>query len=76
METCPSAKRDQKLADLANEALEKRTSPKELKDALQQWLDNFDDGEKSRAAGNQLVEAIEVELANAEEYDGRAPRYT
>jgi len=67
MELAVSQKRS-KLADLANEALEK-DFPKELKDALQQWLDNFDDGEKSRAAGNQLVEAIEVELANAEEYD-------
>jgi pyruvate-ferredoxin/flavodoxin oxidoreductase len=67
MELAVSQKRS-KLSDLVKEALEKDPG-KELKQALQDWLDSFDDGQKSKEAGNRLVEAIEVELANAEDCD-------
>ena len=42
----------------AEAALEKAETP-EIKEALQNWLDNYDNGEASRAASDALVAAIE-----------------
>ncbi|MBW2359177.1 MAG: 4Fe-4S binding protein, partial [Deltaproteobacteria bacterium] len=58
MELAVSQKRS-KIADLAREALESGVS-KDLRDALQGWLDNMGDGEKSKAFGRQIMELIET----------------
>jgi pyruvate-ferredoxin/flavodoxin oxidoreductase len=50
-----------KLADLVREALEAELST-ELRDALQGWLDNMDDGDKSKEFGRKIVELIESEM--------------
>jgi pyruvate-ferredoxin/flavodoxin oxidoreductase len=60
MELAVSQKRS-KIADLAHEALESGVS-KDLQDALQGWLDNMGDGEKSKAFGRQIVELIEMDM--------------
>ena len=57
--------RREKLADIVREALEGDTS-KELQEALQAWLDNMNDGEKSKEYGRRVVEHIELELTNPE----------
>jgi len=57
--------RREKLADLIREAIETGVS-KELKEALQAWLDNMNDGENSKEFGRQLVGLIESEITNPE----------
>jgi pyruvate-ferredoxin/flavodoxin oxidoreductase len=64
MELAVSQKRS-KIADLAREALESGVS-KNLQDALQGWLDNMGDGEKSKAFGRQIVELIETDMIDPE----------
>ncbi len=51
-----------KLADLIRDALDAGIS-KELKEALQLWLENFDDGDKSKVYGRNAVRLIEGELS-------------
>ncbi|MFC1885107.1 pyruvate:ferredoxin (flavodoxin) oxidoreductase, partial [Thermodesulfobacteriota bacterium] len=50
-----------KIADLAHEALESPVS-EDLKTALRGWLENRNDGEKSKRFGRQLLELIELEI--------------
>ncbi len=64
MELAVSQKR-LKIADLAQEALESGVS-ENLRDALQGWLDNMGDGDKSKAFGRQIVELIETDLIDPE----------
>ena len=52
-----------KLADLVREALETDIS-EDLKDAFTEWLDNMNDGEKSRAFGKDIIKLIELEIIN------------
>ena len=54
-----------KLADRARAALEIGVS-KELAEALQAWLDTFNDGDGSKKTGMLLREAIELELTMAD----------
>jgi pyruvate-ferredoxin/flavodoxin oxidoreductase len=64
MELGVTQRRD-KLADFVREALETGVS-KDLKEALQAWLDSMNDGEKSKELGNRIVGLIESEIANPE----------
>ena len=57
--------RREKLADLVSEALKIDVS-KDLKNAFEEWLDNINDGEKSKEAGRRIVELIEHEITNPE----------
>jgi len=51
--------RREKLADLVREVLEADLSA-ELKEALNGWLENMDDGDKSKEFGSQIVDLIEL----------------
>jgi pyruvate-ferredoxin/flavodoxin oxidoreductase len=62
MELGVTQRRD-KLADFVREALETGVS-KDLQETLQAWLDNMNDGEKSKELGNRIVGLIESEIAN------------
>jgi pyruvate-ferredoxin/flavodoxin oxidoreductase len=53
--------RREKLADLVREALNQKLS-KELKEALQMWLDNMYDGEKSKEYGRKIKELAQLEM--------------
>ncbi len=64
MELAVSQKRS-KIADLAREALESVVS-KDLRDALQGWLDNMGNGEKSKAFGRQIMELIETDMIGSD----------
>lgn len=64
MELAISQKRS-KIADLAREALESGVS-KDLQEALQGWLDNMGDGEKSKVFGKQIMELIEMDMIDPE----------
>jgi pyruvate-ferredoxin/flavodoxin oxidoreductase len=64
MELAISQKR-LKLADLAREALDGGVT-ENLKAALTGWLDNMGDGEKSKAFGRQILEAIEREIMDSD----------
>lgn len=64
MELAVSQKRS-KIADLAREALGNGVS-KDLRDALQGWLDNMGDGEKSKAFGRQIMELIETDMIGSD----------
>ncbi|MFH1083419.1 MAG: pyruvate:ferredoxin (flavodoxin) oxidoreductase, partial [Pseudomonadota bacterium] len=57
--------RRQKLADLVREALESKVST-DLQEALKNWLDNMDDGEKSKEFGRKIVDLIELEITDPE----------
>jgi pyruvate-ferredoxin/flavodoxin oxidoreductase len=52
-----------KIADLAREALNSPVS-EDLKKALEEWLDNMSDGEKSKPIGREMVKLIELEIAD------------
>jgi len=58
MELAVSQRRE-KLADLVREVLEADLSA-ELKEALNGWLENMDDGDKSKEFGSQIVDLIEL----------------
>ncbi|MBW1851600.1 MAG: pyruvate:ferredoxin (flavodoxin) oxidoreductase [Deltaproteobacteria bacterium] len=61
--------RRSKLAGLIKNALEEDIS-EELNVAFQGWLDNMNDGRKSKEFGQQIIEAIELEITNPEaEFD-------
>jgi len=49
--------RREKLADLMREAME-RDVPRELKEAMQGWLDNMDDGEASKVHADRVRQAL------------------
>jgi len=51
--------RREKLADLVREVLEADLSA-ELKEALNGWLENMHDGDKSKEFGSQIVDLIEL----------------
>jgi pyruvate-ferredoxin/flavodoxin oxidoreductase len=53
--------RRNKLADIMREVLEGDASD-DLKGALQAWLDNMNDGNKSKEYGQQIIELIEIEM--------------
>jgi pyruvate-ferredoxin/flavodoxin oxidoreductase len=55
-----------KLADLVREALQTELS-KDVKEALQLWLDNFGNGDKSREYGDRVVELLEAEIGEQPE---------
>ncbi|MDB9823314.1 pyruvate:ferredoxin (flavodoxin) oxidoreductase, partial [Deltaproteobacteria bacterium] len=57
------SQRREKLADLVREALEGDTSD-DLKEALNLWLDNMNDGQKSMDYGRRVMERIEIEITN------------
>lgn len=57
--------RREKLADLVRESLESGISDA-LKGALQGWLDNMNDGEKSKEYGERVMEQIEIEISDPE----------
>ncbi len=57
--------RREKLADLVREAIEGGVSG-ELRDALQGWLDNRNDGEKSKELGQKITGLIGSEIADPE----------
>jgi pyruvate-ferredoxin/flavodoxin oxidoreductase len=59
------AQRREKLADLVREALEGGV-PKALQDCLEGWLDNMNDGEKSKELGREIIELVGNEIANSE----------
>ncbi len=60
--------RRDRLIDLVKEALEADFS-EDLKHAFQEWLDGLNDGERSKAAGNTLIERIEAEIAGASDHE-------
>jgi pyruvate-ferredoxin/flavodoxin oxidoreductase len=53
--------RREKLADLIHEALESDIS-KDLQEAFRGWLDNMNEGEKSKDFGQRILELIELEI--------------
>ncbi len=55
--------RREKLADIVRESLEIGVS-KDLEAALQGWLDNMNDGEKSKEFGLKIIDLIEHEVTN------------
>jgi pyruvate-ferredoxin/flavodoxin oxidoreductase len=55
--------RREKVADLVREALEKDIS-KDLQEAFQGWLNNMNEGVKSKEFGRRIVELIELEITN------------
>jgi pyruvate-ferredoxin/flavodoxin oxidoreductase len=57
------AQRRDKLADNIREALKGDISDN-LKQALQDWLDNMYDGPKSREYGRRIIEQIEIEITD------------
>ena len=62
MELAVSQRRE-KLADLVREVLEANLSA-ELQEALNGWLENMDDGDKSKEFGSQIVDLIELGIMN------------
>jgi len=63
MELAVAQRRD-KLADLVREALEGEVS-KPLQGCLEGWLDNMNDGEKSKELGREIIELVGHEIANS-----------
>ena len=59
------AQRRSKLADLIKEALEAGVS-EELHATFQGWLDNMNEGTKSKEFGRRIIEAIELEITDPE----------
>jgi len=57
-----SQRRD-KLADIVRETLDRELS-QELRDALQAWLDQMQDGEASKSLSQRVVDLVEEELDN------------
>jgi pyruvate-ferredoxin/flavodoxin oxidoreductase len=57
------SQRREKLADLVREAVEGDASD-DLKEALNLWLDNMNDGQKSKEYGRQLMDRIEIEITS------------
>jgi pyruvate-ferredoxin/flavodoxin oxidoreductase len=60
MELAVSQRRE-KLADLVREVLEADLST-ELQEALNGWLENMDEGEKSKEFGRRIVDQVELEI--------------
>ncbi|MBW2094398.1 MAG: pyruvate:ferredoxin (flavodoxin) oxidoreductase [Deltaproteobacteria bacterium] len=58
--------RRQKLAELVKEALRGSMSD-DLRKAMEGWLENMEDGEKSKELGKQIEELLQVEFTSAEE---------
>ncbi len=67
MELSVSQKRS-RLSDLIKKAMEANISDN-LKNACKGWLDNMNDGEKSREYGLKLIENIEIEMTAGKEYN-------
>ena len=57
------SQRRAKLADQVREALKGDLS-EDLKGALQGWLDNMNDGQKSKEYGRRIIEMIEIEITD------------
>ncbi len=57
------SQRRQRLADLVGSAL-KNPMSEDLKQALQGWLENMEDGDRSKVFGKQVEELIQVECTN------------
>jgi len=57
--------RREKIADLVRNSLKNGVS-KDLRNALQGWLDHMNDGEKSRDFGREIIERIELENSDSE----------
>jgi pyruvate-ferredoxin/flavodoxin oxidoreductase len=60
------SQRRNRLAQLIREVLEGEVSG-ELQAALNGWLDNMNDGQKSKEFGRKIVECIQVEMTQSEE---------
>jgi pyruvate-ferredoxin/flavodoxin oxidoreductase len=60
--------RREKLADLIRQARENGVS-KDLDEAFGNWLENMNDGEKSKTLGRQIIDLTEIELSNPESED-------
>ncbi len=60
------SQRRQKLADLVREALNGDISV-ELREALQGWLDNMNDGSKSKEYGRKIMEHIQLEMTSSKD---------
>lgn len=58
--------RRNKLADLVRELLTDKVTSDEMQEALQGWLDNLADGDKSKQSGRSIVELISLEVAQGE----------
>ncbi|NLA73999.1 MAG: pyruvate:ferredoxin (flavodoxin) oxidoreductase, partial [Deltaproteobacteria bacterium] len=67
MELAVSQKRS-KIVDLIKKAMEGKISD-DMKKACQSWLDNMNDGEKSRESGLRIIENIEIEMTTGKEYN-------
>jgi pyruvate-ferredoxin/flavodoxin oxidoreductase len=67
MELAVSQKRS-RLSDLIKKAIEGNISD-DLKKACQGWLDNMNDGDKSREFGLKIIENIEIEMTTGKEYN-------
>ena len=59
------AQRRSKLADLIREAMEAGVS-EELHETFQGWLDNMNDGAKSKEFGRRIIETIDLEITDPE----------
>jgi pyruvate-ferredoxin/flavodoxin oxidoreductase len=57
------SQRRQRIADLVEGALKKPMS-EDLRKAMEGWLENMEDGEKSKIFGKQIEELIQVECTN------------
>ncbi len=57
--------RREKLADLIRETLERGAS-NELQEAFQGWLDNMNDGARSKELGRRIVELVERDIKDSE----------
>jgi pyruvate-ferredoxin/flavodoxin oxidoreductase len=61
-----ATQRRAKLADLVRRGLQAEVS-QELKDSFQQWLDHFNDGEKSKEYGEKILDLIDAEIEEVPE---------
>lgn len=59
------SQRRKKLADLVREALKKDLS-EDFQEALKGWLDNMDNGDKSKEFGRHIVNWIELDVSDVE----------
>jgi len=57
--------RREQLSDLIRKALEGAIS-KESREAFQEWLDNMNDGNRSKETGRNIIELLEVELTRTD----------
>jgi len=60
------SQRREKLADIVREAVSRDINP-DLKESLKNWLENMNDGDRSKQYGRAVIEGIERTMLDSEE---------